>query len=317
LQNTPLHPIAEWGRQRFGGADVPVERRLADLDSSLQRVKLDPGKNAPLLAPLVDIPLSPERLLQVAPDEFRRRQLAALHNWIVASARVQPVVLAIEDLHWADPTTIDVLKGIAERGALAPLFVVATTRPEFKPPWGSRSHHGTISLVPLDRSQVRHMVGEIAARHALRQDVIDGVAERTGGVPLFIEEVTRLLLERGEQAFRNAETNCLISLLNEPPALVSTGGGCVMNPVNCQIMRNHGLIILIDRPPEDIMQDIRLETRPLLQEKGAQEVPKIYADRIEWYRKAADAVLDNAYGYHNAVYMLEKMIVSRFNLNHR
>ena len=199
LQNTPLHPIAEWGRQRFGGADVPAERRLADLESSLQQVKLDPVENAPLLAPLVDIPLPPERVLQgLAPEEFRRRQLAALNNWMVAGARVQPVVLAFEDLHWADPTTIDVLKGIAERGALAPLFVLATTRPEFKPPWGSRSHQGTISLVPLDRHQVRHMVGEIAARHVLPQDVIEGVTERTGGVPLFVEEVTRLLLERGE-----------------------------------------------------------------------------------------------------------------------
>jgi class 3 adenylate cyclase len=199
LQNTPLHPIAEWGRQRFGGADVPAEWRLADLESSLQQVKLDPVENAPLLAPLVDIPLPPERVVQgLAPEEFRRRQLAALNNWMVAGARVQPVVLAFEDLHWADPTTIDVLKGIAERGALAPLFVLATTRPEFKPPWGSRSHQGTISLVPLDRPQVRHMVGEIAARHVLPQDVIEGVTERTGGVPLFVEEVTRLLLERGE-----------------------------------------------------------------------------------------------------------------------
>jgi class 3 adenylate cyclase len=199
LQNTPLHPIAEWGRQRFGGADVPAEWRLADLESSLQQVKLDPVENAPLLAPLVDIPLPPERVVQgLAPEEFRRRQLAALNNWMVAGARVQPVVLAFEDLHWADPTTIDVIKGIAERGALAPLFVLATTRPEFKPPWGSRSHQGTISLVPLDRPQVRHMVGEIAARHVLPQDVIEGVTERTGGVPLFVEEVTRLLLERGE-----------------------------------------------------------------------------------------------------------------------
>ena len=199
LQNTPLHPIAEWGRQRFGGAEVAAERRLADLESSLQQVKLDPIENAPLLAPLVDIPLPPERVLQgVAPEEFRRRQLAALNSWIVAGARVQPVVLAFEDLHWADPTAIDVLRGVAERGALAPLLVLATARPEFKPPWGSRSHHGTISLVPLDRHQVRHMVGEIAARHALPQDVIEGVTERTGGVPLFVEEVTRLLLERGE-----------------------------------------------------------------------------------------------------------------------
>jgi predicted ATPase len=91
------------------------------------------------------------------------------------------------------------LRGIAERGALAPLFVTATARPEFRPPWGMRSHHGTISLAPLDRHQVRHMVRELAARHALPKEVIDGVIERTGGVPLFIEEVTRLLLERDEQ----------------------------------------------------------------------------------------------------------------------
>ena len=199
LQNTPLHPIAEWGRQRFGGADIPAERRLADLENTLALIKLDPAENVPLLAPLLDIPVPPERRPALAPEELRRRQLAALTNWVMAGARVQPVVLALEDLHWADPTTLDVLRGIAERGALAPLFVLMTARPEFRPPWGMRSHHGTISLVPLDRHQVRHMVEELAAHHALAKEVIEGVAERTGGVPLFVEEVTRLLLERGEQ----------------------------------------------------------------------------------------------------------------------
>ena len=159
LQNTPLHPIAEWGRQRFGGADVPAERRLAELESSLAQVKLDPAENVPLLAPLLDIPLPPERTPTLAPEELRRRQLAALTNWVLAGARVQPVVLAIEDVHWADPTTLDVLRGIAERGALAPLFVLMTARPEFRPPWGMRSHHGTISLAPLDRQQVRRHGG--------------------------------------------------------------------------------------------------------------------------------------------------------------
>ena len=198
LQNTPLHPIAEWGRQRFGGADVPAERRLAELESSLSQVKLDPAENVPLLAPLLDIPLPPDRAPTLAPEELRRRQLAALTNWVLAGAKVQPVVLAFEDLHWADPTTLDVLRGIAERGALAPLFVVATTRPEFRAPWGMRSHHGTISLAPLDRAQVRDMVAELSARHALPREVVEDVAARTGGVPLFVEEVTRLLLERGE-----------------------------------------------------------------------------------------------------------------------
>jgi len=62
-----------------------------------------------------------------------------------------------------------------------------------------RSHHGIISLAPLDRAHVRQMVGEIASRHALSNDVVERVSERTGGVPLFVEEVTRLILERGDQ----------------------------------------------------------------------------------------------------------------------
>jgi predicted ATPase len=199
LQNTPLHPIAEWGRQRFGGADVPTERRLADLENTLTLIKLDPAENVPLLAPLLDMPLPKERMVPLAPEELRRRQFAALTSWTIASARVQPVVLVFEDLHWADPTTLDVLRGLAERGALAPLFIVATTRPEFRSPWGMRSHHATISLAPLDRYQVRHMVEELAARHALAKEVIEGITDRAGGVPLFVEEVTRLLLERGER----------------------------------------------------------------------------------------------------------------------
>jgi predicted ATPase len=187
------------GRQRFGGADVPAERRLADLENTFTLIKLDPAENVPLLAPLVDIPLPKERVVRLAPEELRRRQLAGLTSWPIASARVQPVVLAFEDLHWADPTTLDVLRGLAERGALAPSFIVATARPEFRPTWSMRSHHGTISLAPLDRSQVRDMVTELCARHALPRDVMEDVAARTGGVPLFVEEVTRLLLERGEK----------------------------------------------------------------------------------------------------------------------
>jgi class 3 adenylate cyclase/predicted ATPase len=199
LQNTPLRPIAEWGRQRFGGPEVPAERQLSDLENTLALIKLDPAENVPLLAPLLDIPVPPERRPMFPPEELRHRQLAALTNWLMAGARAQPIVLALEDLHWADPTTLDVLRGIAERGALAPLFVLVTARPEFRPSWGARSHHAVISLVPLDHHQVRHMVEELAARHALTKEVIEGVTERTGGVPLFVEEVIRLLLERGEQ----------------------------------------------------------------------------------------------------------------------
>src|SRR5262245_5820587 len=198
LQNTPLHPIADWGRQRFGGGDVSSEKRLAELENLLAQVKLDPGDNVALLAPLFDIPLPPDRALALPPEELRRRQLAALTNLVMAGARTQPVVLAFEDLHWADPTTLDLLRGIAERGALAPILVLIAARPEFRPAWSMRSHHGTISLAPLDRQQVRTMVSELAARHSLSNQIVEGVTERTGGVPLFVEEVTRLLLERSE-----------------------------------------------------------------------------------------------------------------------
>ena len=198
LQNTPLHPAAEWGRARFGGAEVDGQKRLAELEAALGSVGLDPAEYAPLLAPVIDAPLPPERIPKLSPEELRSRQLAALAAWVLAGARTQPLVLVFEDLHWVDPTSLDVLQALAERGAQAPLLIIATTRPEFRPPWKLRSHHGVISLAPLDAGEVARMVGEIATRHALSKDVIAGVSERSGGVPLFVEEVTRLLLERGE-----------------------------------------------------------------------------------------------------------------------
>jgi class 3 adenylate cyclase/tetratricopeptide (TPR) repeat protein len=195
LQNTPLHPIVEWGRLRFGGADAPVERRLADLESALRSVGLDAAEYAPTLALLAEGPPAEERQGGLAPEELRRRQLAAITAWILAGARSQPAVLAFEDLHWADPTSLDLMRALAERGGQAPLLIIATTRPELRAPWTVSAHHSVISLAPLDRGQVARMVGQLASRHALSADVVEGVSERSGGVPLFVEEVTRLLLE--------------------------------------------------------------------------------------------------------------------------
>jgi class 3 adenylate cyclase/predicted ATPase len=197
LQNTPLHPVAEWGRIRFE-ADSPAEQRLADLEDTLGLVGLDPAEYAPLLAPLVDIPLPATRAPNLPPEELRRRQLGAVVAWVLAGARSQAAALAFEDLQWADPTSLDLMRTLATRGAEAPLLIIATARLEFLPPWSIRSHHCMLSLAPLDRTQVRQMVGEIASHRALSREVVEGVSERTGGVPLFIEEVTRLLLERGE-----------------------------------------------------------------------------------------------------------------------
>jgi class 3 adenylate cyclase/predicted ATPase len=199
LQNTPLHPLLGWGRARFGGPEIAPERRLAELESVLAHIKLDAAEHAPLVAPLVDIPVPRERLLSLPPGEVHGRQLAAMVAWAIAGARAQPLVLIFEDLQWFDPTSLDLVRALSDRGAQAPLLILATTRPEFRPPWTLRPHHSVISLTPLDDAQVERMVAKLAYGRTLSTEVIKGVSERAGGVPLFVEEVTRLLLERGEK----------------------------------------------------------------------------------------------------------------------
>src|SRR5271157_3512867 len=115
LQNTPLHPLAEWGRLRFGGADATDEGRLADLENTLSLIGLDAAEYAPLLAPLFDVALPEDRRAKLPPEELRRRQLAAMTAWVLAGARSQPAVIAFEDLHWADPTSLDLMARLVER----------------------------------------------------------------------------------------------------------------------------------------------------------------------------------------------------------
>ena len=134
--------------------------------------------------------------------------------------------------------------------------------------------------------------------------------EQAAGCP-----VTQIFERYGEQAFRNAETNVLIQLTREPGSLVSTGGGMVMRDVNRAIMRNHGVIVLVDRPLEEILGDIKLNRRPMLAKKGLPEVERLYHERIETYRAVADAVLDNSHGYYAGVAGLEKLIRTMFNIN--
>ena len=198
LQNTPLHPALGWARARFGGPEVAPERRLAELESVLADAKLDAAKHAALLAPLIDLPIRLERLPNLSSEEIPRKQLAAMVEWALASARVQPIVLVLEDLQWFDPTSIALVQALSERGAQAPLLILATARPEFRPPWSLRPHHKVISLAPLDETQVQRMIAELLSQRTLSADVIKRMSERAGGVPLFIEEVTRLILERGE-----------------------------------------------------------------------------------------------------------------------
>ena len=119
----------------------------------------------------------------------------------------------------------------------------------------------------------------------------------------------------GEETFRRAETNLLIHLSGETPGLVSTGGGTIMNPENRELMRNFGCILLIDRPLDLILSDIKLDDRrPTLIEKGIGEVERLYRERIDTYRASADLVLNNDGSFYAGVSALERLLRLRFRL---
>ena len=151
---------------------------------------------------------------------------------------------------------------------------------------------------------------KVASNMGLTYVDTDARIEQAAGCP-----VTQIFEKYGEAAFRAAETNVLIQLTREPGALVSTGGGMVMRPENLAIMRNHGIILLVDRPREEIMGDIKLNRRPMLAAKGLPEVERLYHERIDVYRAAADVVLDNSHGYYAGLAGMEKIIRCHFNLN--
>ncbi len=200
LQNTPFHPLSEWSRQRFGGPEVADEVRLAEVERSLRDLGLDANTAVPLLHSVLEIPL-PKRYgtLVTGHEELRRRQLEILSEWLLAGARAQAMVVAIEDAHWADPSTMELVRILVERGAKAPLLLLITARPEFRPTWNRRPHHSSITLGPLDQAEVLRMVGEVVARREMPVGWAERVVERSGGVPLFVEEVTRLMVEGGDR----------------------------------------------------------------------------------------------------------------------
>jgi len=112
----------------------------------------------------------------------------------------------------------------------------------------------------------------------------------------------------GEQAFRDGETRLLQNLAGAVPGIISTGGGVCLRECNRRLMKNHGVIVLIDRPIDDIMLDIRAEKRPLLAQKGREEIERIYNERMPIYREAADVVMDNGNGFHNGLAGLEEIV---------
>ena len=183
-----------------------MEQRLAALEASLGLAGVSPDEAVPLIAPLLELSVGTRHPpLSMAPDQQRKRLLATVVAWAFGTAKAQPLVIATEDLHWADPSTLELIQLLVEQGAHARLLLLYTARPEFHAPWPGRAHHTQINLNRLTAGNVRTMVAQVAAKIALSDDTVATVVERTGGVPLFIEELTRAVLESGEAKLSGRE----------------------------------------------------------------------------------------------------------------
>jgi class 3 adenylate cyclase/tetratricopeptide (TPR) repeat protein/ribosomal protein L40E len=207
FQNTPFYPVAEMLREFLAWrGDEPAEEQLVRLEPSLELAGLKPAEALPLIAPLLNLPVPAKYPPSpLSPEQQRRRLLATLVEWALGAARVQPIVIAIEDLHWADPSTLELLQLLVEQGATARLLLLYTARPEFRAQWPPRAHHTQLTLNRLSSRNVRTMVGQVAAQNALTEETVATVVERTGGVPLFVEELTRAVLERGDAGLTGHE----------------------------------------------------------------------------------------------------------------
>jgi class 3 adenylate cyclase len=136
--------------------------------------------------------------LDLSPQRKKERTLAALLRQLQALARQQPVLMIFEDLHWIDPTSRELLDLTVERIAAMPVLLVATYRPEFQPPWIGGSQVTVIALNRLGRNEGARLVHRLAGNlGALPPDVVDEIVERTDGVPLFVEELTKAVVEAG------------------------------------------------------------------------------------------------------------------------
>jgi class 3 adenylate cyclase/tetratricopeptide (TPR) repeat protein len=201
FQDTPFYPVSELLRQFL--TDGSAHDQIAQLAPRLTAAGLGPADAVPLIAPLLNLPLPPEYPPSLLPpDQQRRRLLATLVEWLLGAARTQPLVSVIEDLHWVDPSTLELIQLLVEQGTNAQLLLLYTARPEFRAGWPLRAHHTQLTLNRLNPRDVRTMVGEVASRKALSDETVATVVERTGGVPLFVEELTRAVLESDEARLR-------------------------------------------------------------------------------------------------------------------
>ncbi len=171
-------------------------QKLDKLDAWLAKAGMPLSPIAPLLANLLSLPAEGRYPpLELTPAQFKNAAISALVDYILHLSERDPVLLDLEDAHWIDPTTLELMTRLIDSIASARVLVVVTARPEFVSPWTGRDHVLTLALSRLSRTQCAEIVAGIAAAHSLALDVVDDILARTDGVPLFVEELTRTMAE--------------------------------------------------------------------------------------------------------------------------
>ena len=198
-QNSAFYPVIEHLQRllQFRREDSP-EEKLSKLEEALGQYGFALPVTVPLFASLLSVPL-PERYspLTLTPQKQKEKTLEALLVWLLKESERQPVRFVMEDLHWADPSTLEFLSLLIGQGPTARILILLTFRPEFSPPWALRSHLTQVTLSRLPRKQAEEMVERVTGGKALPAEVVQQVVVKTDGVPLFVEELTTMVLESG------------------------------------------------------------------------------------------------------------------------
>jgi class 3 adenylate cyclase/tetratricopeptide (TPR) repeat protein len=196
-----FHPIIEHLKRVFGWQpEDTAQQHLAKLEAGLGGFNTLPrSESVRVFADLMSVPVPEDRYprLSMTAQQQRDATLDAIVAWLIEMAEGTPVLMAWEDLHWADPTTLETLGMLIEQVPTAPLLVVATYRPELTPPWPQRSHMIPITLNHLERLEVETMVGHLAGGRPLPGEVVDHIVAKSDGVPLYVEELTKAILGSG------------------------------------------------------------------------------------------------------------------------
>jgi class 3 adenylate cyclase/predicted ATPase len=197
-QNSALFPVIDQLSRAAGFArDDPPGAALDKLETLLARAA-PPEEDLALLADLLSLPaLQRYSLPNLSPQRKKERTLEALLHQLEGFAAREPAVVVFEDAHWIDPTSRDLLDLTVERVRSLPVLLLVTFRPEFQPPWIGQPRVLMLALNRLDQRDRTALVEQIAGGKPLPDEVVDQIADRTDGVPLFVEEFTKSVLESG------------------------------------------------------------------------------------------------------------------------